>query len=474
MRKVVMFLVFLLVMPTVSAYVDLSKYKDETLNKQELGSFQSKNLVFWSNETAKYFDGSYSKLVIDKNAYVVDYDLFEGYIIIKSEVTEPAIIVDVFSGTWKKTTIKKGYNYFNFSKIGEYGGLRVITIGTPNGFALIKQKRDLFYFEDYPVVILKSELAKFSWQRAFTGLLVFLFGLGIAYYLKQHYLNPRFSFHLMMLILLSVLLMLSISIDLSGESIKLSSNNQTIIKQISKLSLSSQKVRDMYNWAYVVFIWLGYIAGLKLSRLNYLSIVLAEYGKVRIKQIPFSENKKLARDLDGEIAKIKFKNEIKQYITLNIDDEEEKGITVIKEQDKALNVGKAEYNERLSLAAFLGSLVVMVVADYLNVIKFDFSGALLISGLAVVLTNVKALYQDLKLKVTKEKLLECSKIVNEDSYTRMLKNAEIKQFAEDYNKLLRAFMREKITQPRKVVAELLGVIREVREVEGYEQDKAEG
>lgn len=469
MKGVIVFLLSfsILLLPIATAgYVDLSKFIERNnTTVHELGRFSSgqQQFVFWSNETKRYVTGAGSKLVIDRWAYVVDYDLDEGWIIIYSDVVEPITILDVFSGVWKKTTIHKGYNRLNFSGIGEYAGLKVVTISSPTGIAILKQRKDIFYFEDYPIVILKSELAKFGWKRAFISLLVFLFGLGIAYYFKQYYLNPQFSFHFMVLILLSVIILLSVSIDISKYSVTLSHGNQTIVKDIPILSLNTKRIKDMYNWVFVIFLWLGYIVGLKLSHLNYLNIVLAEYGRVEIRQLPYSEERKLVRDLDGGIAKVKFENGIKQYVTLNIDGNDVRAVIIVREEDRGLDIEKAEYNGKVSLVAFLSSMVVMVLADYLGVIKFDFSGALLISCLAVVLANAKALYDDMKLKVTKEKILVCSEIVNEDSYIRMLKNAEIKHYAENYNKLLRAYIREKITQPRKIISELLSVVREVRE-----------
>lgn len=98
------------------------------------------------------------------------------------------------------------------------------------------------------------------------------------------------------------------------------------------------------------------------------------------------------------------------------------------------------------------------------------AGGAIVGGLEYFLVLINRL----KLRVEKEMIIECSELVNEENFKRMLKNAEIKQFADDYNKLLRAYVKEKITQPRKVIAQLLGVIKEVKEEGKHEQDKVKG
>jgi hypothetical protein len=73
--------------------------------------------------------------------------------------------------------------------------------------------------------------------------------------------------------------------------------------------------------------------------------------------------------------------------------------------------------------------------------------------------------------VEKIKVIECSQLMNEDNYTKMLKEAEIKHVIEDYERLLRDYVKEKITMPRRTVKHLLSMIRQVRVMKVEEKPK---
>jgi len=441
-------------------------------NTVDLGKFSNQpNLVYWSNETKKFITGTGSKWDIDKWAYVVDYDLDEGWIIIYANRTEPITVVDVFGGTWKKTTIYKGYNRLNFSNVGEYAGLKVVTIGSPWGFAILKQKRDLFYFEDYPIAILKSELAKFGWQRAAGALGAFLLGFGLSYHLKRERLLISFFDNLVILAICVMLILAALSIDYTTTTVKLPVGNSTVVKRIPALELSKEKVRDMYNWAFAVFFVLGFLFARKLADYEKLYLAVVEYSKpIKLYVLPFLPKKGLVRDFDNKLTKIRFKDDFKQLISFELNGESAKGILAIKVEDVHRNI-RTEFNAKYSLIAFFAMLIISVVADYLNVFRIDLAYSLLLAVVTALIFNVKAIKQHFSLDVEKEKIVECSELMNEDNYTKMLKNAEVGHIAEDYNRLLRAYIREKITMPRKTVGELLSVIREVKKVE---QDKAQG
>ncbi|WP_290596083.1 hypothetical protein [Archaeoglobus sp. JdFR-39] len=442
----------------------------QNVTKQNLGTFNGLNLPYWSEETRNYFTSDKSKLDIDNFAYVVDYDLFKGYVVIYSSRVEPISFVDVFSGNWKKTTLKKGYNRFNFSSLGEYGGLRILTIGSPSGFALLKQKRDIFAFENYPIVILRKELANFSWQRALTALGYFVFGLSLSYYLRRFKLLINVYDNLFIVVLISALILICLSLDFSSVDVKQIVNNQTIIKTVESLSLSKEKLKDMYNWAFVVIFMLGFVFATFLTSYEKLYLAIVDYSTpIRILSLPYLSKQQLIRDLDGKLTKIKFKNEIKQFANFELNKETVKGILAINVTDNILEKTKADYSVKPALIAFIATMSFILLADYLNVYKIDFKLSFVIALVVALIFNAEAFINRFRLKVEKEKVIECSELVNEENFKRMLKNAEIKQFAEDYNKLLRAYVKEKITQPRKVISELLGVIRELKEVESDEQ-----
>ena len=453
-------------------YIDMSKFVKQNTTVQELGKFSNQpDLVYWSNETRKFITGTESKWGIDQWAYVVDYDLDKGWIVIYTERTEPVTIVDVFGGVWKKATIHKGYNRFNFSNVQEYAGLKIVTVGSPFGFAILKQKRDLFYFEDYPIAILKSELAKFGWERAAGALGIFLVGFAFSYWLKRDRLLISFLDNLIILVACVVLILAILSVDYTTASVKIPSGNVTITKQIPALELNKAKIRDMYNWAFAVFFVLGFIFAKYLADYEMLYLAVVDYSKpIKLYELPYHPKAKLVRDYDNRLTKLSFKDDFRQLIDFELNGRDVKGILAIKTED-VKDESKAEFNARYSLIAFLSMLVISVIAGYLNVFKIDLAYSMFLALIVAVVFNLRALKHHFSLEVSKTKLIECSEIMNEDSYTKMLKTAQIKQIAEDYNRLLKAYVKEKITQPRKTISELLSVIKEVKQVE---QDKVKG
>ncbi|DBA54664.1 TPA_asm: hypothetical protein GahPV1_gp27 [Geoglobus ahangari pleomorphic virus 1] len=451
-------------LPVASAdYIDMSKFAKQNTTVQELGKFSNQpDLVYWSNETRKFITGTGSKWDIDRWAYVVDYDLDEGWILIYANRTEPVTVVDVFGGVWKKTTIHKGYNRLNFSGVQEYAGLKVVTVGSPWGFAILKQKRDLFYFEDYPIAILKSELAKFGWQRAAGALGIFLVGFALSYWLKRDRLLISFVDNLIILVACVVLILAILSVDYTTAAVRIQAGNTTIVKQIPALELNREKIRDMYNWAFAVFFVLGFIFARYLAEYEKLYLAIVDYSRpIRLYALPYLSKRGLVRDHDNRLARVSFKDDFKQPVSFELDGKSVKGILAVKVEDEVYN-SRAEFNLRYSLIAFFAMLVISVVADFLNVFRIDLAYSLFLAVLTAIIFNVRAIKQHFSLEVTKTKLVECSEIMNEDNYTRMLKSAQIKQIAEDYNKLLRAYVREKITMPRKTISELLSVIREIK------------
>lgn len=458
-------------------YVDLSKYikRNESLSKEELGSFANdKDLVYWSNETAKYFTNTESKLTIDNRAYVVDYDLFKGYIIVKSEITQPCTIVDVFSGTWKKTLLKKGYNYFNFSNIGEYGGLRIVSIGTPSGFALLKQKKDIFYFEDYPIAILKSELARFSWERAFTALFIAFLAFIIAATLKEKYLMSGLFIHLIFILLLCFVIIALLMVDYGNTTISVIQNNQTVSKSIPYIKIDTYKVKDMWNWAFTVAFFIGYLLGLYFARVKYLIVVLAEYGKINVKRYLYNEEKQLIRDFeDNSLCKINYKEKFKQFLPFTLDNEELKAILAVDEQNNSIQQ-KTETSLKWAYIAFFATFIISIAANFLNVFKIDFAFTLLLSVAIAVITNFNTLINYFALRITKEKIITCSNLMNEENYTKMLKNAEIKHLVAEFEQLLKESMQEKIKQPRQIyrkLAEIYDTLTEKIDVEVKQEIK---
>jgi hypothetical protein len=442
----------------------------------EIGSFSEKgNMVYWSEETKNYFTSGGSKLDIDNWTYVVDYDLGKGWIKLYSQRVTLIAVVDVFGGTWKKITIPKGYTTLNFTGVSEYSGLRCVVISSPWGFGVLKERVDPFAFENYPLVILRKELANFGWERAIYALSYFLFGFCLSYYLRRYKLMISLADNLFVMFLLAALVFVVLSLEIKTEQVQILSGNVSLIKNVEALKLSKEKVKDLYNWAFVLFFLFGYVFARFVTSYEVLYLAIVDYDKpIRLMELPYLPKEQLIRDLDGKLTRVKFKGEIKQFSSFELDGETVKGILAVDVEDRTLENSKANYSVKPALIAFVSTMAFILVADYFNIYKIDFKLSFVIAFAVALLFNFSVLVNRLRLRVEKEKVIECSELVNEENFKKMLKDAEIRQFAEDYNKLLRAYIREKITQPRKVVAELLGVIREVREVEGDEQDKAQG
>ncbi len=447
--------------------VDAAELNGTTI---ELGTFAgNQNLVYWSEETKNYFTSSGSKLNIDNWTYVVDYDLGKGWIKLYSDRVTLIAVVDVFGGTWKKVTIHRGYTTLNFSRVSEYSGLRCVVISSPWGFGVLKERVDPFAFENYPLVILRKELANFGWERATYALFYFLFGFGLSYYLRRYKLMISIADNMFVMVLVVGLILVVLSLEVKTEQVQILSGNMSLSKNVEALKLSKEKLKDMYNWAFALFFLFGYVFARFITSYEVLYLAIVDYDKpIRLMELPYLQKEQLIRDLDGKLTRVKFKGEIKQFSSFELDGEIVKGILAVDVEDRMLENSKTNYSVKPALIAFVSTMAFILVADYFNIYKIDFKFSFVIALAVALLFNFSVLINRLKLRVEKEKVIECSELVNEENFKRMLKNAEIRQFAEDYNKLLRAYVKEKITQPRKVIAELLGVIREVKEVDKSE------
>ncbi len=428
-------------------------------------------LTFWSNETEQYFMGE-SKLIIDHNAYVSDYNLDNGWILFHSNLTELVAICDPFSGKWIKIVIKQGDTNVTLPfKPKAYAGMKLLIISSPWGFGIIKEKISALAWYDYPIVILRSEMAKWSWERTAYALFLFLVGLALSKHVKKDRLIVSGSRHLFVMAFIIMLLFAILSMKYTTETVKI---NETV-KQIPHLAFSTYYIKEWYNYAFALCFVAGYIFGLMIWSFERLYVAYVSYSQpLRIYAYPYDSEKGIIRDFDGKLAKISFDNDFRQFINLEINGSFIKGILAVSHEDIEDRDSETKKPKRMKLnnaiIAFFGFMALSIVGDYLDVFKIDLPYILIFSILVGMAANLSTIRDFLGLDVQKVKVLVCSEIMNEDNYTKMLKEAEIKHVVTEYRELLKALVREKITQPRKVISELLSVIREVREVEHGEDE----
>ncbi|WP_456327391.1 hypothetical protein, partial [Archaeoglobus sp.] len=169
------------------------------------------------------------------------------------------------------------------------------------------------------------------------------------------------------------------------------------------------------------------------------------------------------RDFDGKLTFIEFKNNFKQFINFELNGYNVSGILAVGEE----NLGYPDHQKPsirigYALAGFFGFLALSIIADYFHVFKIDLFYSFLFAGIIAIATNLDAVKQWFGFDIEKIKVLKCSELMNEDNYTKMLKEAEIRHVIEDYERLLRDYVKEKITMPRRTVKHLLSMIRQVR------------
>jgi hypothetical protein len=391
-------------------------------------------------------------LQIDYNAYIESWNLECGWIVIHTNITELIAICDPFSGKWAKMLVKKGENNITLPfKPKRYAGLYIIIVSSPNGFAVIKQKESPLSFLDYPVLILRSELAQFGWQRAFCATCLFFVGLLVSQYFKKELLIVNFRKHLAIIIFACIIILAVLGMGYSCDTIKLNGS----IKHVPHLTFSTYQMKDMHNYYFVAFFVAGYLIGCMLWRCDRLYVALVGYQTpIQLRIYPYDKDKQLIRDLDGKLAVIRFKDDLKQFINFSINGYSVQGILAVNikeqniEQPEILDINKQgkivvrnpqQFNVKYGLIAFFGFLAISIIGDYLNVFRIDLAYTLLFAMLIALATNINAIKSWLGLEVEKIIEFECSRLMTEDNYVKMLKDAELEHLTAEYDKLFVEF-----------------------------------
>ncbi len=421
-------------------------------------------LVYWSNETIRFFAGS-SKIHIDNNTYVIDYDLNKGWIKVHAEIPTLLAFCDPFSGKWIKIFVKRGDTNVTLPfKPQSYGGLKMVIISSPWGFGFVKKKEDVLSWWDYAIVILRSEMAKWSWERTFYAISLFVVGLALSRHMKKDRLIINKGKHILVVFIVVLLIFAVLSMRYTTDTVKIVSQNTTIVKNVPHLLFDTYYVKEWYNYLFALCFIFGYIFGMLIWNYDFLHVAYVTYNQpIRLHVYPYDRDRGIIRDFDGKLTLIDFKNEFKQFINFELNGQDVTGILAIGEENYSYpEFERAKLNIIYALAGFFGFLALSIIASYLNVFRLDLFYCFLFAGIIAVLTNWQVVKQYFGFDVEKVKVLRCSELMNEDNYTKMLKEAEIKHVIEEYEKLLRDYVKEKITQPRRTVKHLLSMIRQVK------------
>jgi len=433
-------------------------------------------LTFWSNKTREFFAGG-SKTIIDHNAYITEYNLKEGWIKIYTNLTEVVAICDPFSGSWFKTMIKKGENNITLPfKPQPYAGLRLVTVSSPWGFAVIKEKEDVWSWWDYPIIILRSEMAKWSWERSAYALSLFVVGLALSRHMKKDRLIVSCAKHLIVIIFVVIVLFAILSMRYETTTVKI---NQTV-RQIPHLIFDTYYIKEWYNYVFGLCFTFGYFFGLWLWTYNKLYVAYVGYNRpIRLHVYPYDTDRKIIRDFDGKLALLQFKNDLRQFINFELNGYNVNGILAVGEEniptkDKTdyldLEGGKIVVKKNnnnnfklgLSIVSFFGFMALCIIADYLHVFKIDLPYAIFFAVVIAIVTNLEGVRSWLGFRVEKIKVIECSRLMDEENYVRMLKEAEIEHLTKEYDKLFVEFAKLGTMAKARAVKLLAGAGRIVK------------
>jgi hypothetical protein len=230
--------------------------------------------------------------------------------------------------------------------------------------------------------------------------------------------------------------------------------NETV-KHVPHLVFSTYRMKDMYNYYFMAFFIAGYILGYLLWNYNKLYVAIVGYNTpVKLNIYPYDKEKQLIRDFDGKLALLRFKDDFKQFINFNINGYSVQGILAVNikeqniEQPEILDINKQgkivvrnpqQFNVKYGLIAFFGFLAISIIGDYLNVFRIDLAYTLLFAMLIALATNINAIKSWLGLEVEKIIEFECSRLMTEDNYVKMLKDAELEHLTAEYDKLFVEF-----------------------------------
>jgi len=362
--------------------------------------------------------------------------------------------VDVFSGNWKKTTLRKGYNHFSFSNLGEYSGLRILTIGSPSGFALLKQKRDPFWFENYPVVILKRELAEFSWQRAVNASGLMFAGLAFAYYLRKELLENNVVRLAIYVILPISAILIVLGLRYDYVDVQIVQGNITTTKTIPALTFDKYQIKDMWNWYYSVFLLAGYLLGLKFARPEQLTVIRPLMDKIAIVRYSCNRRRRIIRDEDGRLCTVDIEHEGK----LKVEDDgfEEEAYIEIDRRVRERSFKEQAINKTAFAIVIVAIFGFAVAADYLNVFRIDLASALIISAFLGILLNITVL-KDRLTNIAADITIISTKLIDNESYAKDLVNQRLVEMSKKYNALIDELVRAQYEMKVEVTKRLLNL-----------------
>ncbi len=332
--------------------------------------------------------------------------------------------------------------------------MRILTIGSPSGFALLKQKRDPFWFENYPIVILRKELAEFSWQRAVNASSLMFAGLAFAYYLRKELLENN-AVRLAIYVILpisAILIVLGLRYDYVD--VQIVQGNITTTKTIPALTFDKYQIKDMWNWYYSVFLLAGYLLDLKFARPEQLTVIRPLMDKIAIVRYSCNRRRRIIRDEDGRLCTVDIEHEGK----LKVEDDgfEEEAYIEIDRRVRERSFKEQAINKTAFAIVIVAIFGFAVVADYLNVFRIDLASALIISAFLGILLNITVL-KDRLTNIAADITIISTKLIDNESYAKDLVNQRLVEMSKKYNALIDELVRAQYEMKVEVTKRLLNL-----------------
>ena len=416
----------------------------------------SNGLVYWSNKTKQFFAGS-SKIHIDNNTYVVDYNLEQGWIKVHAEIPTLLVFCDPFSGKWVKKFVKKGETNVSLPfKPKAYGGLKMLIISSPWGFGFVKERENVLSWYDYPVVILLSEMAKWSWERALYVFCLGFVGLAYAYFVKKELLIVNRGWQLLFAIFGVIVILIILGLEHHTVEVKILHDNQTIVKTVEAIEFNGYRIKQFYNYLFAVFFVIGYIIGLKFFRNEFFTTIKPLMDRIEINSYPINIDKKIIRDHDGKIAILEIVEPVGEFNVV------ENGYHIRafveidrREQQASKNI---ELASRKALLVSFGVVALLFLGDLLNLFKVDLPSMGIIAGLVFALININNV-KELLLTPSKTLTIYSTELITNDRYYADLLNGKLKEMAKVYNKLKKELIRKEFEIDYKIATEIFSIAK---------------
>jgi len=414
-------------------------------------------IVFWSNDTAKLWFYHGSKIQIDNLTWVTGYDLNEGWVKIHAEIPSVVVLCDPFGGKWVKRFVKKGETNITLPfKVKAYNGLKMLIIGSPRGMGFIKEEGDILSWNDYPIVILLSEMAKWAWERAFHAVCVTLIGIAYAYFVKRELLMVKRGHLILSAFIGFIAVLLVLGLTYHPVMVKIIQGNQTITKTVEAIEFNGYNIKKFYNYLFAVFFLIGYAIGLKVTKIDFITTVKPLMDRIEINRYPVNVDRGVIRDFDGKLTKLEIVEPVGEFTVIDNGKSNRAFVEIDRKTEDTSK--RIELTNRKALIVSFGVVGLIFVGNYLNLFKIDLISMAIITGLVFVLINLGNL-RELILTPSRVLTIYSTELITNDRYYADLLNGRLKEMAKVYNKLRRELIKKEFEIDYKIATEIFSIAK---------------